>query len=371
MNIDELLEIIKKTELPVPENKNGYCIEGDIYKFQKYNNKYLGTVYQKPGRNGSSISFYIEDPKVISWVENPANKHFLTNLHGCRVKLRGTLKLYQDKIQFLCNFVEFLNEPSFAKKIFVENESMFEHSFLNQKEQEQNLKDFKSADSKFIKIEKIALIANKLSKGKDDFFAESSLTKDIVYESISLSAENIVTQIKKYTDSSDISMICIVRGGGDLYNDLFDFEDKEILNAVMTAKNKGKFILCGIGHSSDKLTILQLADIRAKTPHEAGEIVKEFLSNKTSIKNLEYKINELTNELENNNKQKLSQLTVKNAQISNLNDDIDTLKKQLDKHNNETENLNKQIQDLKSKCKLLVIVLIGIICYIAYSYFFK
>lgn len=70
-------------------------------------------------------------------------------------------------------------------------------------------------------------------------------------------------------DSKDYDAIILARGGGS-FEDLFCFNDENLVKRIYTLKT---FIVCGIGHEQDFTLVDFVADLRAPTPTAAVELV--------------------------------------------------------------------------------------------------
>jgi exodeoxyribonuclease VII, large subunit len=114
-----------------------------------------------------------------------------------------------------------------------------------------------------VKLNRIGIISTAAQDaGYSDFI--ETLKKD--FEKIpplfgSLKAESLAKRIKEL-DKEDLDYICIIRGGGTMY-DLLDFNNPIFIQAICDARHP---IGIGIGHSTDDLACNRYASLSAITP---------------------------------------------------------------------------------------------------------
>ncbi len=81
-------------------------------------------------------------------------------------------------------------------------------------------------------------------------------------------ASDIVSAIREFNEYGDIDLIILTRGGGSI-EDLWAFNEVEVAYAIFDSKIP---IISAVGHESDFSISDFVADRRAATPTEAGEI---------------------------------------------------------------------------------------------------
>ena len=96
------------------------------------------------------------------------------------------------------------------------------------------------------------------------FIVKANMEED----QIKKEAENIVRQIK-VADSYNLDTLIVGRGGGSI-EDLWPFNEEVVADAIFNSK---KPIISAIGHETDFTISDFVADVRAATPSNAGEIV--------------------------------------------------------------------------------------------------
>ena len=88
------------------------------------------------------------------------------------------------------------------------------------------------------------------------------------------SAESIVRNIKRVEERADFDTLIIARGGGS-FEDLFSFNEEEVVRAIFEAKTP---IISSIGHETDTSLTDLVADLRAATPTAAAELAVPVLT---------------------------------------------------------------------------------------------
>lgn len=102
-----------------------------------------------------------------------------------------------------------------------------------------------------------------------------------------LESSNLINKAIYYLDQKNLDVIVITRGGGS-NEDLSTFNDRDIIEAVFSAKTP---VMSAIGHKID-LTLLDLvSDLSLQTPTEAGSYIIDSFSN--LYKDLEDRIHKI------------------------------------------------------------------------------
>lgn len=259
------------------------------------------------------------------------------------------------RIEFQLNFIELLNVT--ANKFSDEDIKKIE--IINEK-LKHGIKDIDSLIKQHVynnqKI-KLAIIIGKSSIIENDI--KTALGTGIAhylisYSRVSLSSVNEITnEIEKF-EKSDVDIICVARGGGELME---SFNQSALAKEIV---NRKKIIASAIGHADDVTLFEKVADKKFTTPTAMGaylktvieETVEELAKSKAKLQN------DITVQLK----------TIYDGQIKNLNTKIDdtiklyanekksilesheTYKRQLaDLHEKKVRDLNDSITKLKSE----------------------
>lgn len=122
-------------------------------------------------------------------------------------------------------------------------------------------------------IKRIGFIGSNASKAKDDFLLilkEYGINEKFDYLQKFVKLDNpfqITTAIKEFSDSKDVDVICIMRGGGD---GLECFDNSMIIKEILNAKEKGKYVITGLGHANDFTLSDIYANLAANTPTDVA-----------------------------------------------------------------------------------------------------
>ena len=99
---------------------------------------------------------------------------------------------------------------------------------------------------------------------------------------------NIVENIKKANEDSDVDVIILARGGGSI-EDLWPFNEEIVADAIYNSK---KPIISAVGHETDFTISDFTADLRAATPSDAALIVvRDNIDLKNELDSLTHRLN--------------------------------------------------------------------------------
>ena len=143
-------------------------------------------------------------------------------------------------------------------------------------------------------------------------------------------------------------LLIIARGGGS-FEDLWQFNDEDLVRAVSEAKIP---IISAIGHETDTTLIDLVADVRAPTPTAAAEIA---LPNRTEIlRELNHLSASLKNNVEKRTFLKMSLLNQFAAKLKSPYQNLNDMKKSLAMNVLKLDNIIKEtFSTMSNKVKLL------------------
>ena len=171
-----------------------------------------------------------------------------------RVKVTGTLGVYKDKLQVKASDIRPLDEPTAFKRTLAQWKKDYPSRSGLQKQ----------------KIETrfgcIGVIAPKESAGYNDFITLIGEKFEVKLLSDVMTAESMSQRIQEL-DQKDLDCICIVRGGGSIY-DFLDFNHPKLIQTIYEARHP---IAIGVGHSTDELACNDYADLASITPSKLAD----------------------------------------------------------------------------------------------------
>lgn len=101
---------------------------------------------------------------------------------------------------------------------------------------------------------------------------------DILFFPVLVQGQNapasMIEALTLVNEIEDVSTVIIGRGGGS-FEDLFCFNDEELVRAVARSRHP---IISAVGHESDTLLTDLVADLRAPTPTAAGEFATKHVN---------------------------------------------------------------------------------------------
>lgn len=131
----------------------------------------------------------------------------------------------------------------------------------------------------------IALISNESIHGYGDFCSTLKTGEFELFSTKMQGAtvrEDIALQIREINTRGGYDCIVIVRGGGSP-NDLFEFNNPTLLQAIAKSKIP---VVTGIGHEGDYLLCEEVADVRCSTPTAAAELLNKIASERERQKQI-------------------------------------------------------------------------------------
>ena len=171
-----------------------------------------------------------------------------------RVKVTGTLGIYKGKLQVKASDIHPIDEPTAFKRTLAQWKKDYPSRSGLQKQ----------------KIETrfgcIGVIAPKESAGYNDFITLIGEKFEVKLLSDVMTAESMSQRIQEL-DQKDLDCICIVRGGGSIY-DFLDFNHPKLIQTIYEARHP---IAIGVGHSTDELACNDYADLASITPSKLAD----------------------------------------------------------------------------------------------------
>ena len=258
--------------------ENGYksqqlfTIEADVYKCVKSQfSYYLGLIFDddKYKQIEAIAKFDFMPDECISDIDDGEVIHDLINK---RIKLTGTVSFNEKTLKFQFNIkrnIEIIGESILLSNL---------HSWENICKSRNWLKlNNSNPPGPLIQFEKIGLIYNESTKGYEDFDHFINLKSHlIIKKDIILTANHIIQAINELNEEGKCQMICIIRGGGSLY-DLYEFSDLHLVEAVVNSKIP---IVIVIGHHGDKILCADVAAYNAGSPTGVAKYINFLMGNK-------------------------------------------------------------------------------------------
>ena len=238
LSIDDVLLQYQKTVASALSSFQTVVIVGDVCRiFSAETNKNSYTIFDLT--NGPSAK-----QRIYVYVDQKLNISLDT-----RVKVTGTLGVYDGKLQIKASDILPVDEPTAFKSTLIQWKR--DYPSMN------GLQKKKIG----IRFNRIGVIAPKESAGYNDFITLIGEKFEVKLLSDVMTAESMSQRIQEL-DQKDLDCICIVRGGGSIY-DFLDFNHPKLIQTIYEARHP---IAIGVGHSTDELACNDYADLAAITP---------------------------------------------------------------------------------------------------------
>ena len=223
LNIDELMLRYKKTVSPALRAFQTIAVIGDVCSVFSVENKKQGFTYLDLTNSPNAkpyTSVYVNQK-----VDIPLD---------VRVKVVGTLGVRNGNLQISASEILPIDEPTVFKRTLAQWESDYP-SITNL--QKKNVG---------IHFNRIGVIAPKESAGYNDFKRTIGNRFEIIKSFDSLTVESMIRRIQEM-DQKELDCICLIRGGGSIY-DFLDFNHPKLIQTICEARHP---IAIGVGHSTD------------------------------------------------------------------------------------------------------------------------
>lgn len=250
-----------------------FIIKGEISSLNVHQS---GHVYATLKENNETV-------KLIIWKSTYQKKNIKLEI-GQNIEIKAKVNYYEptSSISLLVNDFRFVDEMGTLKQKM----QMLEQKFISK-----GYFDLETKKALPTSIKNVAIVTARTGDAINDIvktFSRRNKTINLVLYPCLVQGQNakfeIAKQINKINQQTKYNFDAIIvgRGGGSL-EDLFAFNEEEVVEAIYNSKI---FVVSAVGHEADVMLSDKVADVRASTPTAAAEM----LSSKTL---LDYK-NELT-----------------------------------------------------------------------------
>ena len=253
LGIDDVLLQYQKTVSSALSSFQKVVVVGDVCRvFFSKNNTYTSLDLTNSPNAKQRIYVYVDQELYIPPLDT-------------RVKVTGTLGVYNGKLQIKASDIRPIDEPTAFKSTLIQ--------------WERDYPSMSGLQKKKIGIcfNCIGVIAPKESAGYNDFITLIENMFEVKLLSDVMTAESMRLRIQTL-DQEKVDCICLIRGGGSIY-ELLDFNHPKLIQAIYEAHHP---IAVGVGHSTDNLACNDYADLAEITP---TALAKKLISIKWNIIN--------------------------------------------------------------------------------------
>jgi exodeoxyribonuclease VII large subunit len=237
-----------------------FWVEGEIYDFKSADSRYYYVYFQLKDASGTMILPSIMLPQTFKSLD-------FTFENGQKVVAHGKLSLFtkSGKYQFMADTMELAGQGALAQQL----------EQLKSKLQAEGLFDDARKRPLPSYSQRVGVITSAASDAWADF-KRHSIDK---FPLIQLTIADVFVQGPKAVPSilraiqqmqlSDLEAIVLTRGGGSL-EDLSAFNDEQVARAIAASRIP---VLVAVGHEKDISIADLVADVRASTPTNAGQLL--------------------------------------------------------------------------------------------------
>lgn len=235
-------------------------VEGEVYDYKSDDRRYYYIYFQLKDEDGKTVLPSVVLPHVYDGLGFKLE-------NGQKVLAHGKLTLFtkSGKFQFMADRIELAGEGSLAREL-EKLKAKLQAEGLLATERKRPLPKFP---------QRIGVITSAASDAWADF-QRHSVAKFPVMELYLADAYvqgnkavNSLLRAISFMQQQDIEVLVITRGGGSL-EDLAAFNDEQVVRAIATSKVP---TLVGVGHEKDVSVADLVADVRASTPTNCGQIL--------------------------------------------------------------------------------------------------
>lgn len=235
-------------------------VEGEVYDYKPSNGRYYYIYFQLKDKSGQTIL-----PCVIQ-------PHFYAKLgfdleNGQKILAHGKLTLFtkSGKFQFHADSLEPAGEGQLSRQLEALKRKLQSEGLLDE-DRKRPLPEF---------VQNVGVITSQASDAWIDFQRHSVeriplirlLLADVFVQGPK-SAGSIVSALERM-QKQNVELIVLTRGGGSL-EDLSAFNDERVARAIATSAIP---VLVAVGHEKDVSIADLVADVRASTPTNAGQLL--------------------------------------------------------------------------------------------------
>jgi exodeoxyribonuclease VII large subunit len=236
-----------------------FWVEGEIYDFRGYNERHYYAYFQLKDAGGDILPCQMLPQQFKKLTFDLDN--------GQKVLAHGKLTLYakRGQFQFLVDTIEHAGEGNLARELEALKVKLQAEGLLGQ-ERKRPLPTFPT---------RIGVITSVSSDAWADFQRHSWAKfphMELVVQNVFVQGKQAVSSIVQAIatmQSQHVEVLVLIRGGGSL-EDLAAFNDEAVARAIAQSTVP---TLVGVGHEKDVSIADLVADVRASTPTNAGQIL--------------------------------------------------------------------------------------------------
>jgi exodeoxyribonuclease VII large subunit len=269
--ITEVTGIIKQI---FDENFNNISITGEISNFKKHTS---GHIYFTLKDEGAQIS-------AVIW-RSLANSIRMNMQDGMKVIVKGNISVYepQGKYQIIITSVRLLSDKGELQEAFEKLKKKLDAEGLFDEEHKKPLPEYPKA---------IGIVTSATGAAIRDMVSVIGTRYpivDLILCPVNVqgagAAEEIARAISLFNEYKKVDILIVGRGGGSL-EDLWPFNEEIVARSIYDSDIP---VISAVGHQIDFTISDFVADVRAATPSNAGEIAvpdkEELESNLIDLRN--------------------------------------------------------------------------------------
>lgn len=327
-----------KNKLDSDANLSSVKVSGELSNFHHHSS---GHLYFTLKDDKAQISCVMFKSKALSLKFNPKN--------GDKVLISGSVSLFEvsGQLQIYVNSMNLDGIGDLYQRYEELKNKLFNEGYFNDNHK-------KAIPSKY--PENIAVIVGENSAAMSDIkiqFKNRWPLCNVDYYPCLVqgndASKDIISKLKE-VDQKEYEIIILARGGGS-FEDLFCFNDEELIKTIYNLKT---FIVSGIGHQQDFTLTDYVVDLRAPTPTATVEYVTPSINDVLDEinENKVYLLDALKDKV--NDYKKTLELYTKNKYLVNPNLLIDKVKLKLDYYDLCLANYAHKVDTLNNNINICV-----------------